>query len=50
LGLPEPKEAPDLGMSCYPIGKGYVPLIAMLNELRAIAVERRSPERSSNTI
>jgi hypothetical protein len=41
---------PIWGMSCYPIGKGYVPLVAMMNELREIAAERRAsaPPAPSN--
>jgi hypothetical protein len=43
------RKLPIWAMSCYPIGWGYVPLVAMMNELRAIAVEHRSPEPSAGS-
>ncbi len=35
-----------VAMTCYPFGRGYVPLIARLYELRAIAAERRGRSAS----
>jgi hypothetical protein len=36
------RKIPIWGMSCYPMGKSYVPLISMIDELRAVASEHRT--------